>query len=87
MPRAGPQCTVRFGIFEFSPEVGELRKNGSPLKLFGQPIQVLELLLESPGRLVTRDELQQKIWSGSPRKSIDLSGRLNQHPGELSTYM
>src|SRR5262249_55050498 len=44
---------------------GELRKNGTRLKLSGQAIQVLVTLLERPGQLVTREELQQKLWPGA----------------------
>jgi Tol biopolymer transport system component/DNA-binding winged helix-turn-helix (wHTH) protein len=54
--------SVRFGPFELSSESGEIRKNGTRLKLSGQPIEVLRLLLEHPGRLVTREEIQQKLW-------------------------
>lgn len=56
---------VRFGPFEFSPESGELRKNGTLLKLSGQAIQVLMTLLARPGQIVTREELQQTLWPGA----------------------
>lgn len=56
---------VLFGPFEVSPDSGELRKNGTRLKLTGQAIQVLITLLERPGQLVTREELQQKLWPGA----------------------
>lgn len=56
---------VRFGPFEVSPDSGELRKNGTRLKLTGQAIQVLITLLEKPGQIVTREELQQKLWPGA----------------------
>jgi DNA-binding response OmpR family regulator len=52
---------IRFGSFEVLPASGELRKNGTRLKLTGQAIQVLLTLLEKPGQLVTREELQQKL--------------------------
>jgi len=52
---------IRFGPFEVSPDSGELRKNGTRLKLSGQAIQVLITLLERPGQLVTREELQEKL--------------------------
>ncbi len=54
--------TVRFGVFEFDPRVGELRKQGMKLKLQGQPVEILKLLLEHPGEVVTREELQRKLW-------------------------
>jgi DNA-binding winged helix-turn-helix (wHTH) protein len=46
---------VRFGRFEVSPDSGELRKNGTRMKLSGQAIQVLMTLLEHPGQIVTRE--------------------------------
>src|SRR5215472_1748154 len=55
---------VRFGPFELSLETEELRKNGVALKLSGQAIQVLAMLTANPGKLVTREELQQKLWPG-----------------------
>jgi len=53
---------VRFGVFEVDPASGELRKNGLKIRLSGQPFQILCLLLERPGQVVTRDELQKKLW-------------------------
>ncbi|HVO61088.1 MAG TPA: winged helix-turn-helix domain-containing protein [Terriglobales bacterium] len=57
--------SVRFGRFELSAETGELRKDGIRLKLSGQAIQVLSMLVANPGNLVTREELQQKLWPGA----------------------
>ena len=54
--------TVRFGPFQLDLRTGELRKNGLKLRLHGQPVEILRLLLERPGELVTREELQQKLW-------------------------
>jgi TolB-like protein/DNA-binding winged helix-turn-helix (wHTH) protein/Tfp pilus assembly protein PilF len=54
---------IRFGPFELRLEAGELHKEGIRLKLAGQAIEVLRMLLERPGRLVTREELQKKLWS------------------------
>jgi Tol biopolymer transport system component/DNA-binding winged helix-turn-helix (wHTH) protein len=56
---------IRFGPFEVSPDSGELRKSGTRLKVSGQAIQVLLALLEKPGQLVTREELQQQLWPGA----------------------
>ena len=55
---ATTSAVVRFGVFEADLRAGELRKNGSKLKLSGQPFQVLTILLKRPGELVTREELQ-----------------------------
>lgn len=54
---------LRFGVFELDPCSGELRKKGMKIKLHGQPIEILVLLMESPGQLVTREEMQSKLWS------------------------
>jgi TolB-like protein/DNA-binding winged helix-turn-helix (wHTH) protein/tetratricopeptide (TPR) repeat protein len=53
---------VSFGAYEFSPNSGELRKEGMRVHLEGQPLAILEALLERPGELVTREELQKKLW-------------------------
>jgi Tol biopolymer transport system component/DNA-binding winged helix-turn-helix (wHTH) protein len=55
-------CRVRFGAFEFNPQIGELLKHGLKIKLSGQPVEVLAMLLERPGQLVTREELQKRLW-------------------------
>jgi TolB-like protein/DNA-binding winged helix-turn-helix (wHTH) protein/Flp pilus assembly protein TadD len=54
--------TVRFGVFEVDRSSGELRKQGIKLKLQEQPFQVLLALIERPGGVVTRDELQRRLW-------------------------
>src|ERR1700745_3609917 len=51
-----------FGVFELDPYAGELRKNGVGVRLQEQPFQVLTTLLEHPGEIVTREELQKKLW-------------------------
>jgi cholera toxin transcriptional activator len=56
------RATVRFGIFEADFVAGELRKRGVKVKLQEQPLQILQMLLQRPGEVVTRDELQHKIW-------------------------
>jgi cholera toxin transcriptional activator len=53
---------ARFGLFELDPSAGELRKSGVKLRLQEQPFQVLAFLLERAGEVVTREELQQKLW-------------------------
>jgi len=54
--------SVRFGVFEIDPSARELRKLGVRIKLQEQPLAVLLMLLEKPGQLVTREELQQRLW-------------------------
>jgi TolB-like protein/Flp pilus assembly protein TadD len=53
---------IQFGVFEVNLRAGELRKRGVKIKLQEQPLQVLQILLDNPGTVVTREELQQKIW-------------------------
>src|SRR2546430_240365 len=60
-----PVGSMRFGPYELSLEHEELRKAGNRLKLTGQAIQVLLVLANNPGKLVTREELQQKLWPGA----------------------
>jgi TolB-like protein/Tfp pilus assembly protein PilF len=56
------RTVVRFGPFEADSRAGELRKHGVKLKLVGQPFEVLAMLLERPGQLVTREELRARLW-------------------------
>jgi TolB-like protein/DNA-binding winged helix-turn-helix (wHTH) protein/Tfp pilus assembly protein PilF len=53
---------VRFGAFEADLRTGELRKHGLRIKLQDQPFQVLALLLQRPGEMVSREELRQSLW-------------------------
>src|SRR5262245_47990488 len=57
-----PASPVRFGAFEVDVRAGELRRHGRRIKLPDQPFQVLAILLERPGQVVTRDELQKRLW-------------------------
>ena len=82
--------TVRFGPFELSVETGELRKNGIRLKLSGQPIKVLTLLVARPGQLVTREELQQYLWGGNDYGDFETGlnaavNRLRDHLNDSAT--
>jgi len=64
---------ARFGLFELDLSAGELRKSGVKLRLQGQPFQVLALLLERAGDVVTREELQQKLWPSDTFVDFDHS--------------
>jgi TolB-like protein/Flp pilus assembly protein TadD len=66
---------VKFGAFEADLAARELRKNGAKVRLQDQPFQVLALLLENPGRVVTREELRQKLWSADT--FVDFDNGLN----------
>ena len=54
--------TLRFDDFELDVRAGQLRRSGVRLRLSGQPLQVLEILLERAGEVMTREELQSQIW-------------------------
>jgi TolB-like protein/DNA-binding winged helix-turn-helix (wHTH) protein/Tfp pilus assembly protein PilF len=60
-PRQAPSV-VRFGVFEADFAAGELRRQGIKIKLQEQPLQILEVLLERPGEIVSREELQKRVW-------------------------
>src|SRR6202051_4791583 len=64
---------ARFGVFEIDLSAGELRKSGVKLRLQEQPFQVLALLLERTGEVVTREELQQKLWPSDTFVDFDHS--------------
>ena len=57
-----PSAQIRFGAFEVDLRAGELRRKGLQVKLQEQPFQVLAMLLERVGEVVTREELQTKLW-------------------------
>jgi len=73
MPVPPNHRLARFGVFELDLSAGELRKNGAKLRLQGQPFQVLALLLERAGEVVTREELQQKLWPSDTFVDFDHS--------------
>jgi TolB-like protein/DNA-binding winged helix-turn-helix (wHTH) protein/Tfp pilus assembly protein PilF len=61
-PEIDPPRIVRFGLFEADLRSGDLLKQGRRLKLQTQPFQILAILLEHPGEIVTREELCRKLW-------------------------
>jgi TolB-like protein/DNA-binding winged helix-turn-helix (wHTH) protein/tetratricopeptide (TPR) repeat protein len=74
MDRASvPTQSIRFGLFEFDPHSGELRKQGIKVRLQGQPVEVLSMLLAHPGELVTREEIQGKLWPADTFVDFDRS--------------
>src|SRR5215469_5854060 len=54
--------SLRFGPFEFDTASEELLKSGSKIKVYPQPLKVLQLFLERPGQLVTREEIRERLW-------------------------
>ena len=56
------QGNVRFGVFELDEDAGELRREGIKVRLQEQPLQILQILLEHPGELVSREALRKRVW-------------------------
>src|SRR5437879_7981569 len=72
----GPQSEsriARFGVFELDLSAGELRKSGAKLRLQEQPFQLLVLLLEHAGNVVTREQLRQELWPSDTFVDFDHS--------------
>ncbi|HWY68909.1 MAG TPA: winged helix-turn-helix domain-containing protein [Terriglobales bacterium] len=66
-------AVVRFGVFEVDLRAGELRRNGSKVRLQEQPFQILAMLLERPGKIVTREELRERLWPADTFVDFDHS--------------
>src|ERR1700745_2161091 len=66
---------LRFGVFEVDLRSGELRKQGARIKLQEQPFQVLTVLLQRPGDVVTREELRSQNWPADT--FVDFDNSLN----------
>ena len=66
---------LRFGAFEADVQTGELRKQGKRIRLQDQPFQLLVMLLEAPGQVVTREQLRSKLW---PQTTVDFDHGLNK---------
>ncbi len=64
---------IRFGLFEADLASGELRKSGIRIRIQAQPFRVLSFLLESPGEVVTREEIQQRLWGNGTIVDFDHS--------------
>src|ERR1700747_1955740 len=58
-----PNSVVRFGTYEVSLQSGEVRKAGLRIRVQQQPLKLLEILLERPGEVVTREALRSGVWS------------------------
>jgi TolB-like protein/DNA-binding winged helix-turn-helix (wHTH) protein/Tfp pilus assembly protein PilF len=76
---------VRFGTYEVSFQSGELRKAGMRVKVQQQPLKVLEILLERPGEVVTREELRSRVWAGEEFGDFDQA--VNIAIGKLRTAL
>jgi TolB-like protein/DNA-binding winged helix-turn-helix (wHTH) protein/Tfp pilus assembly protein PilF len=80
-----PTFVVRFGTFEVSFQSGEVRKAGLRVRVQQQPMKLLEILLEHPGEVVTREELRSRVW---PNESFgDFDQSLNIAIGKLRSSL
>ena len=73
--QSGAETTVRFAGFELNLQTGELRQDGVAIRLQPQPTLILALLASRPGSLVTREEIQQRIWGAET--FVDFDAGLN----------
>ncbi len=71
----------RFGDFEFDSRARQLRKHGHTIRLHGQPLEILELLLERPAEVVLREELRAKLWPADT--FVDFEHSLNAAVNKL----
>ena len=76
---------IRFGSFELDPRAGELRRGGIRLQLRAQPLRVLLLLVEHAGQLVTREQLQERLWPDDTFGAFDLA--INKAVSELRAVL
>src|SRR5215831_20579830 len=74
MPR-NESRVVRFSVFEVDLRAGEIRKSGRKVRIQNQPFQILVLLLEHHGEIVTREELRARLWSSDT--FVDFDNGLN----------
>lgn len=73
MPAGSRPNSIRFGPFEADLRSGELRRNGRKIRLQTRPFQLLFLLLENPGEVITREEIRNKIWGPGTFVELDHS--------------
>ena len=64
-------ASIKFGVYEVDLDEGEVRKSGVRIKVQQQPFKVLQVLLEHPGELVTREQLHSRIWPGTGYGDFD----------------
>jgi len=72
IPPTSPSV-VRFGAFQLDVKAGELRREGRTIRLQEQPFQILKMLLEHPGGVVTREEIRQRLWPSGTIVEFDHS--------------
>jgi len=81
MPNADSGARLAFGPFELDASTGELRKRGVRVPLSGQPVEILLVLLDHAGDIVTRDQLRERVWSDGT--VVDFEGGLNAAVAKL----
>src|SRR5579863_9033826 len=80
-----PNSVIRFGTYEVSLQSGEVRKAGLRIRVQQQPMKLLEILLEHPGEVVTREQLRGRVW---PNESFgDFDQALNIAIGKLRSAL
>lgn len=75
MPQKSLPPILRFGVFEVNFSAQQLRKHGIRVRLAGQPLAILAMLLERPGEVVTREEMQGRLWASDT--FVDFEHSLN----------
>ena len=80
-PNAALPTVLRFGVFELDLEAGELRKAGARLRVQKQPFEILRVLVQRPGEIITREELRAEIWSADT--FVDFDNSLNTSINKL----
>ncbi|MFL6451302.1 MAG: winged helix-turn-helix domain-containing protein [Bryobacteraceae bacterium] len=95
--RAGSESLFQFGVFELDFRAGELRKRGIRIKIQEQPLQILHLLIQCPGEVITREQIQKKLWNddtfvgfdnainSAVRKMRDALGDSSENPRFVET--
>src|SRR5712671_6241289 len=76
-----PAPKVVFGPFEYNDLSGDLSKYGTRLRLQGKPLQILSFLVNRPGQIISRDELQRHLWEGTT--FVDFEQGLNSAVNKL----
>src|SRR6202166_1063202 len=84
-----PNSVVRFGTYEVSLQSGEVRKEGLRIRVQQQPMKLLEILLEHPGEVVTREKLRGRVWPNASFGEFDQAlniaiGRLRSALGDAA---
>jgi DNA-binding winged helix-turn-helix (wHTH) protein len=80
----GDRQVVKFEDFEFNASAGELRRGEVTTRLEPQPARVLAVLVERPGEVVSRTELQQQVWSGDT--FVDFERGLNYCIAQIANH-